>query len=226
MSWTLFLADDHPIVRQGLKALLRTESDFELVGESADGLDTIRQVERLKPDVLVLDLALPSLNGLEVTREVHRRLPRTRVIILSMYADEGYVLETMQAGASAYVVKESGLEELLQALREVVAGRRYLSPPLSESALEAYTARAEGGSLDRYRTLTRRERQVLHLTAEGQSSEQVAKRLFISPRTVESHRTNLMHKLGVHNQRELIQYVLKRGILLRPPDGPFVADGE
>ena len=210
MTWTLLLADDHLIVRQGLRALLARETDLRLVGEAAEGLEALRQVERLRPDVLVLDLMMPGLNGLDVARQVARRAPETRVVILSMHAHEAYVLEALLAGASAYVLKESSSDELVKAIRSVTAGRRYLSPPLSEEALGAYSRRTGSLPPDPYHTLTAREREVLQLTAEGHSGADVAERLFISPRTVETHRANLMRKLKVRNQKELIRYALQR----------------
>lgn len=212
MALTLFLADDHQIVRQGLGALLKTVPEFRQVGEAADGLQTLRLVERLQPDVLVLDLQLPGLDGLEVTRQLARRSPRTRVIILSMHSDEAYVVEALRAGAAGYVLKELGAEELVQAIREVAAGGRHLSPPISEHAIRSYVRKAEGNPLDLYQTLTAREREVLHLTVEGHSGSEISERLFISPRTVESHRANLMRKLGVRNQKELVRYAVQRGI--------------
>ena len=214
---TLMLADDHQIVRQGLLALLKTEPDFRLVGEAADGLEAVRLAERVQPDVLVLDLMLPGLAGTDVARQVARRSPRTRTVILSMHSNEAYVLEALRAGASAFVLKEAGAEELVKAVREAAAGRRYFSPPLSEPAIGAYLRQVEGSPLDPYHTLTTRERQVLHMTAEGQSGAEIARRLYISARTVESHRTNLMRKLDIHNQKELVRYAMERGLLPREP---------
>jgi DNA-binding NarL/FixJ family response regulator len=213
MALTLMLADDHQIVRQGLKALLKTEPDLQLVGEASDGLEAVRLAERLQPQVLVLDLMMPGLNGLEVARQVARRSPRTSIVILSMHSDEAYVVEALRAGAQAYVLKESGAEELVRAIRAVAAGERYFSPPLSENALGAYMQKVESTPVDRYETLTSREREVLQLTVEGHSSTEIARRLFISSRTVESHRANLMRKLAVRNQKELIRYAMQRGIL-------------
>jgi DNA-binding NarL/FixJ family response regulator len=217
MPLTLVLADDHQIVRQGLRAILSLESGFKLIGEAANGIDTVRLVERLRPDVLVLDLMMPGLDGLEVARQVAQKSPRTRIIILSMHSNEAYVLEALRAGATGYVLKESGADELIRAIHAVAEGRRYLSPPISEEALEAYAQRAEGRPLDPISTLTSREREVLQLTAEGHSGVEIAERLFISPRTVESHRASVMRKLGVRNQKELIRYALERGLVNREP---------
>jgi two-component system response regulator NreC len=210
---TIVLADDHHVVRQGLRSLLEAEPDFSVVGEAGDGLEAAQLVERLQPDVLVLDLMMPGLNGLEVTRQVSQRSSRTHVVILSMHPNEAYVLEALRAGATAYVLKESTSAELVRAVREAVAGRRYLSPPLSERAIEAYMQKAKSAALDPYETLTAREREVLHLAAEGHANAEIADRLFISRRTVETHRANLMRKLGLRSQTDLIRYALQRGIL-------------
>jgi two-component system response regulator NreC len=212
---TVVLADDHPVVRQGLHALLETQSDFIVVGEAADGLEAVRLVERLKPNVLVLDLMMPGLNGLEVTRQVCQRTPQTCVVIVSMYSNEAYVLEALRNGATGYVLKDTETSELVQAVREVAAGRRYLSSPLSERAIEAYVKKAHAAPLDLYETLTTREREVLHLSAEGCTNGEIGTRLGISPRTAETHRANLLRKLGLHSQTELVRYALQRGIL--PP---------
>lgn len=213
MSITIVLADDHPVVRLGLRALLEAEPDFDLVGEAADGLEVAPLVERLRPNVLVLDLIMPGINGLDVTREVTQKWPETKVIILSMHATEAYVLDSLRNGASAYVLKGSHATDLVQAIREVAAGRRFLSPPLSERAVEVYARSAERATLDLYDTLTTREREVFHLAADGYSSADIASRLFVSPRTVETHRANLMRKLGLRTQTELVRYALRRGIV-------------
>jgi len=214
---TIVLADDHPIVRQGLRSVLEAEPDLQVIGEAGDGLETMPLVERLRPQVLVLDLLMPGLSGLEIARQVRQRVPETRVIVLSMHANEAYVLEALRHGAAAYVLKDVSSAELVQAVRAVAAGRRYLSRPLSERALEAYAQRAEATTLDLYEMLTTREREVLHLAAEGCSDTDIATRLSISPRTAETHRSNLMRKLGLQSQTELIRYALRRGIIPMEP---------
>ena len=210
---TIVLADDHRVVRQGLQALLDAEKDLRVVGEAGDGLQAISSVETLQPDVLVLDLMMPGLNGLDVVRQLKKAAPHTQIVILSMYANEAYVLEALSNGASAYVLKDSSSADLVHAVREAAAGRRYLSPPLSDRAIEVYQEKARAATLDRYDTLTARERAVLHLAAEGHTSGEVAARLGISARTAETHRSNLMHKLDLHTQAELIRYALRRGII-------------
>lgn len=210
---TIVLADDHHVVRQGLRVLLEAEPNFSVVGEAAEGLAVIEMVGRLKPNVVIVDVMMPGVNGLEVTRQVRQRSPETRVVILSMYANEAYVLEALRIGAAGYVLKGADAAELIQAVREVAAGRRYLSPPLTDHAIEAYVQKAQAAPLDRYETLTTREREVLHLAAEGYSHSETAARLGISPRTAETHRANLMRKLGIKTQTELVRYAFRRGIL-------------
>lgn len=210
---SIVLADDHHIVRQGLRALLEAESDFRVIGEASNGRDAIELVRKLRPNVLVLDLMMPVLNGIEVTRQLGKAHPQTKIVILSMYANEAYVLETLANGASAYVLKDSNTSDLVLAVREVAIGRRYLSPPLSDRAIEAYQEKARSASLDKYETLTTREREILQLAAEGSSSTDIAAKLGISARTAETHRTNLMRKLNLHNQADLIRYALRRGII-------------
>jgi DNA-binding NarL/FixJ family response regulator len=210
---TIVLADDHHVVRQGLRVLLEGQPDFQLVGEAGDGLEAVQLTERLKPDVLIIDLMMPSLNGLEATRQVGQRSSHTRVVILSMHANEAYVLEALRNGAAGYVLKDSSAADLVQAVREVVAGRRYLSAPLSERAIAAYIQKASDVALDPYEMLTNREREVLHLAAEGRTNAEIADQLSISPRTAETHRANLMHKLGLRTHTDLIRYALRRGIL-------------
>ncbi len=210
---SIVLADDHHVVRQGLRALLEGQPDFQLVGEAGDGLEAVQLTERLKPDVLIIDLMMPSLNGLEATRQVSQRSPQTRVVILSMHANEAYVLEALRNGAAGYVLKDSSAADLVHAVREVVAGRRYLSAPLSERAIAAYIQKASDVTTDPYEMLTNREREVLHLAAEGYTNAEIADQLSISPRTAETHRANLMHKLGLHTHTDLIRYALRRGIL-------------
>jgi DNA-binding NarL/FixJ family response regulator len=209
----IILADDHRIVRQGLSALLHSESNFQVVGEASDGLEAIELVKQLKPEILILDLMMPGLNGLEVTRQINKQAPRTRIIILSMYDDEGFVLEALNYGAAGYVLKDSNSSDLVQAVREVIAGRRYLSPPLSDRAIAAYQRMATLGTMEKYETLTTREREVLQLSAEGHTNGEIATRLGISIRTAETHRSRLLHKLGLHNQADLIRYAIKRGII-------------
>lgn len=209
----IILADDHKIVREGIQRLLEEEAGLQVVATAADGLETVRLVDAQPPDVLIVDLMMPGINGLEVTRQVAQRYPQVRIIILSMHADEAYVIEALRSGAMGYVLKESGHVDLLAAIREVQAGRRYLSAPLSERAIDAYVSSAQQTSGNAYDSLTTREREVLQLAAQGHTAAEIAQRLIISPRTVETHRANLMQKLGLRSQAELIRFALQRGIL-------------
>lgn len=213
---TIILADDHHVVRQALRTLLEAEADLFVVGETADGLAVADLVARMQPDVLVVDLMMPGLNGLDITREVSQRSSRTQVVILSMHANEAYVVEALKNGAVGYVLKDSQATDLVQAVRQAQLGRRYLSPPLSEQAIRAYQQKIKDGGSDIYDRLTPREREVLHLVAEGYTNVEVARRLSVSPRTVETHRRNLMQKLNLRTPVELVRYALQRGIL--PPD--------
>jgi len=216
MAISILLADDHHIVRQGLRALLEAEPDFHVLGEAADGLEAVQLVERLQPDVLLVDVMMPGLGGLEATRQVRERFPKTQVVVLSMHSNEAYVLQALRNGALGYVLKDSNAADLIKAVREAGAGRRYLSPPLSDYIIDAYVNKGHETVFDIYETLTNREREVLHLAAEGHTNADIAVRLSISPRTVEIHRTNMMRKLGLHSEHDLIRYALRRGIL--PPD--------
>ena len=209
----IVLADDHQVVRKGLRALLGAEPDFNVVGEAGDGLESLRLVEELQPDILVLDLMMSGINGLEVTRQLNKKNSRTGIVILSMHNNEAYVLEALRSGAKAYILKESSPEELVHAIKEVSSGRRYLSSPLTERAIEAYTQRTEVKPIDPYDQLTTREREILQLTAQGITNVDIASRLYISPRTVETHRTNLMRKLSLHNHTQLIQFAIQHGII-------------
>ena len=219
----IVLADDHELLRQGVRALLRAEADFQVVGEAGDGLTALDMVDRLKPDVLVADLTMPDLGGLELTHQAVRRSPRTRVVILTMHSAEPFVLEALEQGASAYVLKDAGVSELVRAIREAASGRRYLSPPLSDRAVAAYTPRASAAKSrdDPYERLTLRERQVLHLAAEGLRNPAIAERLGISVRTAETHRARVLAKLDLRNQTELVHWALRRGLVtLRDGEDP------
>ena len=210
MSLSVLLAEDHPVVREGLRAMLEAEGDFQVVGQTGNSSDVGGMVEELHPDVLVLDLIMPGIGGLNALRELARRRLPTRVVVLSMYANEAYVLEALQNGAGAYVLKQSEAAELVRGIREVAKGRRYLSPPLSQRAVEAYAKRAKGTIATQEAELTAREKEVLTLVGQGFTSAQIGERLFISVRTVESHRSNLTKKLGLHSQAEMVRTALRR----------------
>jgi DNA-binding NarL/FixJ family response regulator len=210
---TIVLADDHQLVRDGLRVLLNMEPDLTVVGEADEGLQAADLVERLQPDVLLVDIVMPGLNGVEVTRQVNRRSPKTKILVLSMYTNEAYILAALRNGAAGYVLKSASADILIEAIHTVINGNRYLCPPLTERAIEAYIQKSESGALNIHDTLTLREHEVLHLAAEGLSNPQIAGRLGISPRTVESHREKIMQKLCLHSHTDLIRYALKHGII-------------
>lgn len=213
MTVTVLLADDHPIVRHGLRHLLEEETSLKIVGEASDGLQAVELVEKFKPNVLIVDIMMPGINGLEVLKQVKERSPNTCCIVLSMQSADVYVVEALKAGALGYVLKETGPSELVNAVQQVVEGRRYLSPKLSERLIDVLLQVREELTIDPYETLTNREREILHMAAEGMTTAAIAKRLSISPRTAELHRGRMMNKLGLNNQTDLIRYALKRGIL-------------
>jgi two-component system, NarL family, response regulator NreC len=210
---SIILADDHPVVRRGMRALLERERDFSIVGVASDGLETVRLAERLKPDVLVLDLMMPGLSGLEALRILRERSPRTRIVILSMHSSNAFIAQSLQNGAIGYVLKDCSEESLVHAVREAAAGRRFLSPPVTEIAINAYIEQSKTGPLDPHETLTPRQREVLQLAAEGKTNAEIAERLNISQRTVENHRASLMQRLGLQNQSELIRYAIRHGLI-------------
>lgn len=212
----ILLADDHQVVRLGLRSLVESQPDFEVVGEASDGPETIQLAGQLIPDLIVLDLMLPHLNGIEVLLQIHSKYPTIRIVILSMYDNEAYIVETMGNGASAYVLKQSTSEDLVLAIRNSLAGKRYLSPILSERMIDKYIKyfrSSKVGEFDSLETLTPREYEVLNLTAQGHSNSEIASKLLLSPRTVETHRANMMHKLGFRSQVDLVRFALERGIL-------------
>jgi two-component system, NarL family, response regulator NreC len=214
---SIVVVDDHLMMRQGLCALLKAQPDFQVLGDAGDGEEALRLIERLHPDVIVLDMAMPGINGIEVARRVTQNSPTCVIVILSMYAAEGYVREAIEAGAKAYVLKKDSAEELTGAIREVIAGRHYISPSLTKKAINSYVGMSSPQN-ELYRNLTTRERQVLQMVAAGSTSAQIAAKLFISHRTVEFHRANIMQKLGLHTQHELTRYCIEEGISPPPPE--------
>lgn len=208
MGVSILLADDHPVFRQGLRALLERER-FDVVGEASDGLEAIAIAERLQPQIVVIDLAMPALNGIDAIREIVKRAPRAKAVLLTMHTEEHYVLDALRAGAKACVSKSQAAEHLLQAIKDVSAGGVYLSPHVSGAVVQAYLAKTELP----YDPLTPRERQVLQLIAEGKTTKETAAVLDVSVKTAETHRTNLMEKLDIHSTAGLVRYAIRRGLL-------------
>ena len=210
----LLLGDDHTLVRHGLRKILEERPDWEVVSEVGDGREAVREAVAHKPDVAIIDVAMPLLNGIDATQQIVRRAPDTRVLMLSMHADEAYVMRALQAGATGYMVKDSAGKELLKAVEAVAAGRRYFSAAIERLVQDENAARVgASGFADRYETLSTREREIFQLIAEARSNKEVAALLNISPATVETHRARILQKLDVHNIAEVVLYAVRRGII-------------
>lgn len=211
---TVLLVEDHIIVRKGLLSLLVEEPDIEVVGEAGDGWEAVSAVQTLRPDVVVMDITMPRLNGLEATSKIKHDWPQTQVVILTMHTNEEYLLQILQAGAAGYVVKQAAPDELVMAIRAAQRGDQFLSPLISGTVIHEYVERAGADEpADAYQTLTGREREVLQLLAEGYATREVADLLVVSVKTAESHRSNLMRKLDIHNLADLTRYAIRKGIV-------------
>ena len=213
MPVKILLVEDHTLVRSGIRSLLNTSAAVEVVGDVGDGRQAIAACRDLQPDVVLTDVEMASLNGIETARQIHAAMPDIKIIMLSMHSDPQYVFESLKAGASGYVLKDAAFTELLAAIEAVMAGRRYLSPPLADLVMEDYVRRANGGAggteLDK---LSAREREILQLVAEGRSSAQVAEMIHISVRTVDTHRYNVMQKLNIHSIAGLTKFAIAHGL--------------
>jgi two-component system, NarL family, response regulator NreC len=211
----ILLADDHGIVRRGLKSLLESQPGLEVIGEAADGLEALRLCSELSPDLLIVDISMPLMNGIEVASRAQKLEPAPGVIILSMHADESYIMRALDAGARGYLVKDATDEDLIPAVRAVAAGKPFFSPTVAAVLMEDYVRqlRARGLS-DSYDLLTDREREILQLLAEGRSNKEVAALLDVGLSTVETHRANLMQKLNLHNTAEIVLYAVRKGIIV------------
>ena len=210
----VLLADDHTLIRAGLRMVMTSQPDLTVIGEANDGREAVAMAEKLKPDVVVMDIGMPSLNGIEACRQIHHALPQTQVVMLSMHSDEGYVLRALKAGARGYLLKDSAEADLANAIRAVVAGKSFFSPAVGKVLLEDYMRKLERtGAEDSFDLLSPREREVLQLVAEGKSSKEVANLLGLSVYTIETHRAKVMQKLNLHNIPELILYAVRKGVI-------------
>jgi DNA-binding NarL/FixJ family response regulator len=210
----ILLADDHTVVRKGLRLLLESQTGFEVIADACDGRETIALAEQHLPDVVVLDVAMPILNGIEAARQISSKLPSTAIVFLSMHSDEGYVLKALKSGARAYLLKDSAEQDLIAAVKAVSDGKAFFSPAISKMLVEDYMRQMRERDVeDSYELLTTREREVLQLLAEGNSNKDVASRLNLSLYTVETHRSNIFQKLNLHSTAELILYAIRKGVI-------------
>jgi two-component system response regulator NreC len=210
----ILLADDHDVVRAGLQFLLQRQEDMEIVGEASDGRQVVRLAEELSPSVIVMDIAMPQLNGIDAAAQILHRDPDIKIIILSMYADEEFLVRALTAGVKGYLLKDAVQADLIRAVRAVATGRSFFSPAIAQTLAEDYVRQMQSkGTEDSYELLTEREREILQLLAEGKSNKEVATLLNVSPYTVETHRTHLMQKLNLHNTAEIVLYAVRKKIV-------------
>ncbi len=207
----ILLADDHTIVRHGLRKMLEERPEWQVVAEAGDGREAVKQAEQHKPDVAVVDVAMPLLNGIETTRQIVRKVPDTKVLVLTMHADEAYVTQMLKAGASGYLLKDSADQDLFQAITAVSQGQSFFSPEVTRMMTDESGIRPEG--IDRYEMLSDREREIFQLVAEAKTNKEIAAMLGISPSTVETHRARIMEKLDLHSATEIALYAVRRGVI-------------
>jgi len=210
----ILLADDHTLMRHGLRKIIEEQPDWEVVAETGDGREAVRLALELKPDVAVLDIAMPLLNGIEATRQIARRAPPVRILILSMYSDESYIVQALRAGAHGYLLKDSADVDLIRAVTAVRQGKSFFSPVVAKVMLDDYVRRlADKGITDRFDSLSEREREIFQLIAEGHSNKEIADLINLSVSTVETHRAHIMEKLDVHNTAEIVLYAVRKGVI-------------
>lgn len=209
----VLLADDHAVLRAGLRALIGAETDLVVVGEAADGVEAVEKIAELKPDVVVMDIAMPRMSGLDAIRAVRSRNLDTKILVLTMHAEEQYLLQVLRAGGSGYVLKRSADTELMEAIRTVHSGQAFLDPSAQKRLLQEYLGQVGDDDRDRYNALSEREREVLQLTAAGYTNQEIADRLIISVKTVDTYRSRIMEKLGLRHRSELVKFALAHGLL-------------
>lgn len=210
----ILLADDHTLMRQGLRRIVEEQADWEVVAEASNGRDAARLALGMKPDIAILDIAMPQMNGIEAIRQITRRAPAIRILVLSMYADEAYIVQVLQAGARGYLLKDSADTELVRAIRAVVEGKSFFSPAVSKVLLDDYVRYlTERGITDRYDSLSEREREIFQLVAEGRGNKEIAQLLYVGPSTVETHRAHIMEKLDLHSAAEIVLYAVRKGVI-------------
>lgn len=210
----ILLADDHTLMRHGLRKIIEEQPEWEVVAETGDGREAVRLAVELKPDVAVLDIAMPLLNGIEATRQIARRAPPVRILILSMYSDESYIVQALRAGAHGYLLKDSADVDLIRAVTAVRQGKSFFSPVVAKVMLDDYVRRlADKGITDRFDSLSEREREIFQLIAEGRSNKEIADLINLSVSTVETHRAHIMEKLDVHNTAEIVLYAVRKGVI-------------
>ena len=210
----ILLCDDHAVIRRGLRLVLEQHEDFEVVGEASDGREAVQKAEELKPDIVVLDITMPNLNGIEAARQITAKQPAISIIVLSMHADEAFVLKALKAGARGYVLKEASEGDLVQAIRCVSEGKSFFSPTVSRMLVQDYVRRLQAKDVeDSYDLLTAREREILQLVAEAKTNKDIANLLNLSLYTVETHRSNIMEKLNLHSVPELMLYAVRKGVI-------------
>ena len=212
MKIRILLADDHQIMREGLKALLEKHSSMEVIAEAENGIQTLEIARREKPDVIIMDIAMPDINGIEATRQLKSEMKDIKIVALSMHSDRRFVTETLKAGASAYVLKQSAFEDLEKAIKTVMVNRTFLSADILETVVGDYVSQLTKSEYEAYRQLSNRERQVLQLIAEGNSTKEIAYKLHVSVKTIESHRQNIMTKLSIHNLAGLTKFAVREGL--------------
>ncbi len=217
MTTRIILADDHAILRQGLSQSFQSQKDMEVIAQAKDGHSTVELVRELSPDIVIMDIGMPDLNGIEATRQITKDFPRTKVIALSMHSSKNFIIEMFKAGASGYLLKDCEFDELLTAVKTVIANKTYISPSISDVVVENYMRNLPQKDASAFSILTKREREVLQLLAEGKTTKQIAKKLHISAKTVEIHRLNLMNKLKIDSIAQLTKYAIQEGLTQPEP---------